>query len=300
MNHTSGFILNNKRIFFRELIDQPNLLIIPGAYDALSARLIQSSGFSAIVAGGYAAVGSLLGQPDLGQSNMRDLVDHYSRICEAVDIPVYVDLDTGFGGVHNVYQAVRALEKAGAAGVFLNDQVYPNRCNYLPGKAIISLDEFMGKVNAALDARTDPDLFICARTDVYSIEGIDVAIERCQRFMHAGVDMAKPQGVDTLEGIAKIKEHVPGPHFATLSQAAGLGGLSFEMLQSVGVNAVTLPSLTLFAAAQSVQNVLASLKTSHSIKDLSSHLIGLDEYYKVTGLKELNQKEASYMKPSSD
>ncbi len=290
--------MNNKRIFFRELIDQPNLLIIPGAYDALSARLIQSSGFSAIVAGGYAAVGSLLGQPDLGQSNMRDLVDHYSRICEAVDIPVYVDLDTGFGGVHNVYQAVRALEKAGAAGVFLNDQVYPNRCNYLPGKAVIAIEEFMGKVNAALDARIDSDLFICARTDVYSIQGFEAAIERCQRFMQAGVDMAKPQGVDTLEEIAKVKQHVPGPHFATLSQAAGLGGLSFEKLQSVGVNAVTLPSLTLFAAAQSVQNVLKSLKTAGSVKELSAHLIGLDAYYEITGLKGLNQKELDYMNPA--
>ena len=262
----------------------------------MSARLIQSAGFSAIVAGGYAAVGSLMGQPDLGQSNMRDLVDHYSRICDAVDIPVYVDLDTGFGGVHNVYQAVKALEKAGAAGVFLNDQVYPNRCNYLPGKAVISLDEFMGKVHAALDARTDPDLFVCARTDIYSIDGLHAAIERCQRFMSAGVDMAKPQGVDTLEEIQLVKREVKGPHFATLSQAAGLGGLSFDMLRSAGVNAVTLPSLTLFAAAQSVQNVLASLKSAKGVRDLSSQLITLEDYYKVTGLDELHQKELNYLK----
>lgn len=287
--------MNHKRKIFRSLINEPKLLIVPGAYDALSARLIQSSGFSAIVAGGYAAVGSLLGQPDLGQSNMRDLVDHYSRICDAVDIPVYVDLDTGFGGVHNVYQAVKALEKAGAAGVFLNDQVYPNRCNYLPGKAVISLDEFMGKVHAALDARTDPDLFVCARTDVYSIEGIHSAIERCQRFMAAGVDMAKPQGVDTLEEIQQVKREVTGPHFVTLSQASGLGGLSFDMLQSAGVNAVTLPSLTLFAAAQSVQNVLIALKSAHGVKDLSSQLMPLNEYYKVTGLDALNQKEIKYL-----
>ncbi len=288
--------MNKKRKIFRSLIDDANLLIVPGAYDALSARLIQSAGFSAIVAGGYAAVGSLMGQPDLGQSNMRDLVDHYSRICDAVDIPVYVDLDTGFGGVHNVYQAVKALEKAGAAGVFLNDQVYPNRCNYLPGKAVISLDEFMGKVHAALDARTDPDLFVCARTDIYSIDGLTAAIERCQRFMSAGVDMAKPQGVDTLEEIQLVKREVKGPHFATLSQAAGLGGLSFDMLRSAGVNAVTLPSLTLFAAAQSVQNVLASLKSAKGVRDLSSQLITLEDYYKVTGLDELHQKELNYLK----
>jgi len=101
--------VNKKRKIFRSLIDDENLLIVPGAYDALSARFIQSAGFSAIVAGGYAAVGSLMGQPDLGQSNMRDLVDHYSRICDAVDIPVYVDLDTGFGGVHNVLKSTSSI-----------------------------------------------------------------------------------------------------------------------------------------------------------------------------------------------
>ena len=174
-----------------------------------------------MVAGGYAAVGSLLAQPDMGQSNMRDYADHYARVCAAVNIPVYVDADTGFGGVNNVRQMTRAFEAAGVAGFFISDQVFPNRCGYLPGKQIIPVDQMLAKMKAALDARTDPDLFIAARTDAAGVTSVEDAIERCQLFMEAGCDMAKPMGVDTIPEIKRAMREIPGPHMATLSQAAG-------------------------------------------------------------------------------
>src|SRR6266487_3544305 len=164
----------------RAIMAGKRLVLMPGAYDALSARIIESEGFEALVAGGYAAIGSMLAQADMGQSNMRDYADHYARICGAVDIPVYVDADTGFGGVNNVRQMVRAFEAAGVSGLFISDQVFPNRCGYLPGK------QMLAKLKAALDARRDPDLFIAARTDAASVEGLDEAIGRCQLFMEAG------------------------------------------------------------------------------------------------------------------
>ena len=132
------------------------LVLMPGAYDALSARIIEAEGFEAMVAGGYAGVGSMLAQADMGQSNMRDYADHYGRICAAVEIPVYVDADTGFGGVNNVRQMVRAFEAAGVAGLFISDQVFPNRCGYLPGKQIVPVEQMLAKIKAALDARRDP------------------------------------------------------------------------------------------------------------------------------------------------
>src|SRR5215468_10714360 len=119
---------------FRQIMSGNRLVLMPGAYDALSARVIEAEGFEAMVAGGYAAIGSMLAQADMGQSNMRDYADHYARVCDAVEIPVYVDADTGFGGVNNVRQMVRAFEAAGVAGIFISDQVFPNRCGYLPGK----------------------------------------------------------------------------------------------------------------------------------------------------------------------
>ena len=126
---------------------------MPGAYDALSARVIEAEGYRALVAGGYAAIGSMLAEADMGQSNVGDYADHYARICDAVSIPVYVDADTGFGGVHNVAKMVRLFESAGVAGLFFSDQVFPNRCGYLPGKEIVPPEEMLARLGAALDAR---------------------------------------------------------------------------------------------------------------------------------------------------
>ncbi|MBV6304046.1 isocitrate lyase/phosphoenolpyruvate mutase family protein [Candidimonas humi] len=287
--------MSTQRQQFRALINAPELLLLPGAYDALSARMIEAAGFSAMVAGGYAAVGSLLGQADMGQSNMRDLADHYARICAAVEIPVYADADTGFGGVHNIRQAVRAFEDAGVAGIFLNDQVFPNRCGYLPGKAVVPIEEMMARIHAALDARRDSSLVICARTDIFSIEGESAAIERCLQFMEAGVDMAKPQGIDSYMGICKVCRTVPGPHFATLSQAAGETGLSFEALRQAGAAAATLPSIALFAAAHGVTAMLRALKSAQGVADVREHLIPLPDYYGLTRLKELHERETDLM-----
>src|SRR3984885_3166831 len=194
------------------------LVLMPGAYDGLSARIMEAEGFEAICAGGYAAIGSMLAQPDMGQSNMRDYAEHYARICGAVDIPVYVDADTGFGEVNNVRQMVRAFETAGVAGVFISDQVFPNRCGYLPGKQVIPVEQMLAKVKAALDARHDPDFFIAARTDAAGVDGLNAAIARSQMFMDAGADMAKPMGVDTIDDIKRVMREVGGPHMATLSQ----------------------------------------------------------------------------------
>ena len=175
----------------------------------------------------------------MGQCNMRDYADHYARICGAVDIPVYVDADTGFGGVNNVRQMVRAFEAAGVAGLFISDQVFPNRCGYLPGKRIVPIEEMLAKIKAALDARQDADLFIAARTDAAGVDGVDAAIARCQLFMEAGADMAKPTGVDTIAEIKRVLREVGGPHMATLSQAAGPKARSLAELEAAGVAAAT-------------------------------------------------------------
>jgi methylisocitrate lyase len=272
---------------------------MPGAYDALSARIIQAEGFEALVAGGYAAVGSMLAQADMGQSNMRDYADHYGRICDAVDIPVYADADTGFGGVNNVRQMVRAFEAAGVAGFFISDQAFPNRCGYLPGKQIVPVEQMLAKIKAALDARTDPDLFIAARTDAAGVEGAAAAIERCQLFMGAGADMAKPMGLDTIEEIKQVLRDVPGPHMATLSQAAGPKARSLEELESAGVAAATFPSIALFAAAKAVRDVLRLLKNNNSLAPCQAHIVPLDHYYELVGLKKLLAREETYDKAAA-
>lgn len=286
--------MRSKRERLRELIAAPELLVLPGAYDALSARIAEMQGFQAVAAGGYAAVGSLLAQPDMGQSNMRDYASHYARLCQAVDLPVYVDADTGFGGVHNVREMVRAFEAAGVAGLFISDQSFPNRCGYMAGKSVIAADEMVAKVRAAVDARQDPAFFICARSDAAAIEGVDAALQRCRRYMQAGADMAKPQGLDSAADITRAIAELPGPHFATLSQAAGRAGMSLDTLQSLGAAAVTLPSLTLFAAARAVSEVLAEFRRTGDMAALDDRLIGLPDYYALVRLDALAERERRY------
>jgi 2,3-dimethylmalate lyase len=283
----------------RALMSGKRLVLMPGAYDGLSARVIEAEGFEAVCAGGNAGIGSMLAQPDTGQSNMRDYADHYARICGAVNIPVYVDADTGFGGVNNVRQMIRAFEAAGAAGVFISDQVFPNRCGYLPGKQIIPVEQALAKLKAALDARTDPDFFICGRTDAVGVDGLNAAIERSQLFMEAGVDMAKPIGVDTIADIKRVIREVPGPHMATLSQAAGRKERSLEELAEAGVVAATFPSLPIFAAAHAIRNVLRILKRENSMTPTFDQLLTLDEYYDLVGLKDQLAREESYDKAAA-
>ena len=289
----------NARKKFRAIMAGKKLVLMPGAYDALSARIVEAEGFEAIVAGGYAGIGSMLAQADMGQSNMRDYAAHYGRICDAVQIPVYVDADTGFGGVNNVRQMVRAFEAAGVAGLFISDQVFPNRCGYLPGKQIVPVEQMLAKVKAALDARTDPDLLIAARTDAHGVEGPEAAIERCQLFMEAGADMAKPMGFDTIPEIKRAMREIPGPHMATLSQAAGPKARSLPDLEAAGVVAATFPSVALFAAANAVRNVVRLLKCDNSLAPCQEHLLPLEDYYGLVGLKEMLAREESYDKAAA-
>jgi 2,3-dimethylmalate lyase len=284
----------NTRTRLREIVTAPGLSVWPGAYDALSAKLIERAGFDAMVAGGYAAIGSMMAEADLGQSNVRDYAAHYERICSAVDIPVYVDGDTGFGGSHNVRQMIRAFEGAGVAGVFFSDQVFPNRCGYLPGKEVVSTEQMLARLNAALDARRDESMMIVGRTDVYGIEGLDSAIERCQRFLETGVDAAKPQGVDTIDEIRRVVAEIPCPHIGTLSQAAGPPKVTLDEVAAAGVTSVTLPSAALFAAAAAVGELLEAVRRDGSLEHIGDKLMPLPEYYELVGLNDAVAREERY------
>ena len=282
----------------RAIMAGKKLVLMPGAYDALSARVIEAEGFEAIVAGGYAGVGSMLAQADMGQSNMRDYASHYGRICDAVEIPVYVDADTGFGGVNNVRQMVRAFEAAGVAGLFISDQVFPNRCGYLPGKQIVPVEQMLAKVKAALDARRDPDLLIAARTDAASVEGLDEAIGRCQLFMEAGADMAKPMGFDTIPEIKRAMREIPGPLWRRCRRPRAEGAKPSE-LEAAGVCSATFPSIALFAAANAVRNVAARAQAQRHARALPGASHSARRLLQSRRLKDLLAREESYDKAAA-
>lgn len=284
----------NVRKTYRTLLTERAGHVMPGVYDALSARIAVRAGFSVIGAGGYAAIGSMLGGPDIGQSNMRDIVDHYGRISAAVDVPVSVDADTGFGDVHNVTQTVRALEAAGAAGIMIGDQVFPNRCGYMPGKTVVPVEEMLAKIRAAVAARRDADLLIIARTDSFADHGLEEALRRCRLFLEAGADIAKPQGVDTPREIARFIREVPCPFAATLSQASRNRALDIADLRELGVATISLPSVSLFAAAEAVSRTMADLARTQSVAAVEPRLIALDTYNEIVGLDRSLMEEVSF------
>jgi 2,3-dimethylmalate lyase len=278
----------------RALLAQPQIVVLPGVHDALSARLAAANGFAAVVAGGNAATGTLLAAADMGQLGMRDFADHYRRIAEAARVPVLVDADTGFGGVHNVVQTVRAFERAGVAGLFMEDQVTPKRCGYLAGKKVVPVAEQVAKLRAALDARRDEAFVICARTDALAVEGIDAAIERALAYKQTGVDMLFVQGADSEDTLRTVCSAIPGLHLANVSQAGGGAKLTARQAQAAGAAAVMFPIAALLAAAAAMETVFQALKRDAAIDAVMPTLMPMARYNEVTELSRLQADEERY------
>ena len=290
----------------RRLLARPEILVLPGVHDALSGRLAARTGFEAVASGGNAATGTLLGAPDMGQLGMRDLADHYARIAAATGLPVLADADTGFGGVHNVARTVQAFERAGVAGLFLEDQVTPKRCGYLAGKAVIPVAEQLAKLRAALDARRDPALVLCARTDALAVEGIDAAIDRAGQYQREGVDMVFVQGADTPDLLGRVCRAIPGLHLANVSQAnlsqgnlsqvnlsqeQGSSTLTVALAQYAGASAVMFPIAALLAATAAMQRVFQALHHDRSLAAVAEALMPMTDYNALTGLPGVQADE---------
>ena len=280
----------------RSRFQRKEIVVAPGCYDALSALMIEQAGFPAAYFSGASLAYTRFGRPDIGLVAADEVVDAVAAVRERVELPLIVDCDTGFGNALNVMRTVKTMARAGAAAIQLEDQTSPKRCGHLADKSLIGAREMVGKLKAALDARRDPDFFIAARTDAAGVDGLNAAIERARLFMEAGADMAKPMGVDTIEDIKRVLREVGGPHMATLSQAAGLKKRSLEELEAAGVVAATFPSIALFAAANAVRNVLRILKAENSLTATFDHLLPLDDYYELVGLKAMLTREESYDK----
>ncbi|HEV7628445.1 MAG TPA: isocitrate lyase/PEP mutase family protein, partial [Streptomyces sp.] len=207
----------------RQLLDGGNApLVLPGAPNALTARVVEESGFEAVYVSGAGVSNTYLGMPDLGLLSMSELAAHVSAMADAVSLPLVVDADTGFGNSLNVQRTVRALERAGAAGIQIEDQVSPKKCGHFADKEIVSTEEMAGKIRAAVDARTDDDLVVIARTDARAVEGIEAACERAAAFSEAGADVLFVEAPTSREEMAHITRTVPGRHVANMVE----GGLT--------------------------------------------------------------------------
>ena len=244
----------------KELILAPNLLVMPGAYDALSARLIEEAGFSAIQCTGYGISVTHLGLPDYGFLGMSDMVAATRTIVDATSLPVMADGDTGFGNAVSAWYAVRAFERIGCAGVNIEDQVMPKRCGHLEGKTVIAMEEAVAKIRACAEARTDPDFVINARTDTLATGGIAEVIRRGNAYLAAGATMSFVDGVSDKLLARQAVEGIRGPVAINVVESGkSPDGFTFAEMEAMGLARVSLPGTLVLSAIAGMRNALRSV-----------------------------------------
>lgn len=280
----------------RELIAVPDILIMPGVHDALGARLAEAAGFSAITAGGYGATATLLGRPDSSQLSLTELSEMYSRLCDATALPLLADADTGFGNVTNVVRAVKLYEKAGVAGLFLEDQVFPKRCGHMAGKAVVSRADWLAKIKAALDARVDADLIVMARTDALAVNGIDDAIERAQLAREAGADLLFVEAPTDVGQMRRICAEIPGPCLANNIETGLSPLLSAHELQAIGYAVVVFPVAATYAVAYALRELFATIRRTGSTAEFLPRLVAFGEFNELVGLPLQRRRESEWMR----
>jgi len=284
-----------KSTLLKSMILRREILVMPGAYDPISARLIEQAGFEAIQCTGLGITAAGLGLPDYSVIGMTDMAARTARIVRSTDLPVMADGDNGFGNAVNTFLTVREFEAAGAAGINLEDQQQPKRCGHLDGKQIIPTAEMVQKLRAAVEARRDPDLVINARTDSLAVTGMDDAIRRGKAYLEAGADMVFIDGADSEERIARLVEAIPGPVAVNMVEGGKTPpGLTVERLQSLGVARVSLPLTALLAAVRGMEQALARLRSSGDPATYRADLAGFDEVHGLTGMDRVGEMERRY------
>src|ERR671936_186775 len=243
----------------RALLDRPGVIRSLGAHDVFTARLVEAAGLETVFIGGFGTSASLLGLPDVGFLTLTEMADAVRRMAGRVAIPVVADGDTGHGDLHNVVRTVREFERAGAAGVLLEDQVAPKRCGHFQGKQVIPAEEMVLKLRAALDARRDPDFTIIARTDVRAVEGIDAAIARANRYGEAGADVCFIEAPESRQELERIPGEVRYPLLVNMLSGGVTPILSVGELERLGYKIVVCPIESLLVAGKAVQRLIQAL-----------------------------------------
>jgi 2,3-dimethylmalate lyase len=293
-----GDLLGNRRpspgAALRSLLAGPEPLVAPGAYDALSARLVEQAGFDVVYMTGFGTTASLIGRPDVGLLSGTEMADNARRIVSAVDVPVIADADTGYGNAVNVLRTVQLFEQAGVAGLQLEDQVAPKKCGHMSGKAVIETAEMVGKLAAAVAARRDPDLVLIARTDAVAVSGVDDAIARGRAYAEAGADVLFVEAPTSEDDIARIAGELHGvaPLVFNWAEGGRTPGLPLSRIAELGFSLVIYPIGTLLAATAGMRALLGTLRVD-GVPSLAG-LPAFDEFTDLVGLPEVQQLEQRF------
>ena len=280
----------------RNLIKNNSFLPIPSCFDALSAKLIEQTGFDAMFMSGFAASASRIGEPDLGVMTLTEVLDQLNNITDATSLPVIGDGDTGYGNAMNVQRTVKSFAKIGCAGVLIEDQLSPKRCGHTPGKDVVSREEAFDRIRASVDAREEKDILIMARTDANHTHGIKEAIERAQIFYELGSDILFIEAPKTEDEMRLICQEVPGCKIANIVEGGLTPNLSMKELEDIGYNMAVYPLTALSSAMKAMVDSLNKLKTDD---DRSSNLmsftelrkrVGFDDYYEVSSRYESSKR----------
>ncbi|NOT53265.1 MAG: isocitrate lyase/PEP mutase family protein [Deltaproteobacteria bacterium] len=244
----------------RRMLNEPGIIVAPGAYDGISARLIERHGFKAVYMTGAGTAASALGQADLGLTTLTEMATHAAHIAGCISLPLIADADTGYGNPLNVIRTVREYERAGVAALHLEDQVFPKKCGHIAGKAVIPMKEFAEKIRAAAENRTDPDFIIIARTDARAVNGIDDAIERGLRYREAGADVIFVEAPTSREEIERVAREIKAPLLSNQVPGGKTPGLTVTELEQLGYKMVIFPVVSLMSATLAIESALTKLK----------------------------------------
>lgn len=284
---------SNRPQRLRALIEGDRPLLLPGAYDALSARLVEAAGFKAAYMTGFGTSASLLGRPDIGLLTMSEMVDNAARIADAIDIPLISDADTGYGNALNVVRTVQSFEAAGVAGIHLEDQVSPKRCGHMSGKQVVSTGEMVEKLTAAKQARTNPDFLLIARTDARAVEGIDAALNRAAAYRDAGADALFIEALTSESELRAAASAFPDtPLLFNWVERGRTPMIPLELIAELGFAMVIFPVSTLFAATKAMSHYLAEISKSGTPLACLDDAIEFDAFTDLVGLPETRAFES--------
>ena len=278
----------------RTFLKDKGQLVMPGVYDALSAKIANRAGFEVVFITGYSLSATMLGEPDFGLLTQTEVVTAAQRICAVVDVPVIVDADTGYGNAINVNRTVRDLIRAGAAGIFLEDQVWPKRCGHMKGKQVVPLEEQLNKLRAAMEAKQQNDLFIVARTDSRQALGLQEAIERAMAFKKVGADAVFIEAPESKDEMKEIARQVPGPLVANMLERGVTPLMTPAELKDLGFDLIVWPLAPLYAIAKSLSDVYKILRRDGSTLTMLDRLMPFDEFNDIVGLNDKYALDAKY------
>jgi len=278
----------------RRLLQDERPIVMGGVFDGLSTRIAERSGFEVLFMGGFSVAATHLGEPDFGLLTQTEMADAARRVCRLTDLPVLVDADTGYGNALNVIRTVELYQNAGAAGLFLEDQVWPKRCGHMRGKRVVEREEWLAKLRAVLETRGERDLFLVARTDARAAVGLDEAIARGQAARDLGVDAVFIEAPESIDELEKISRAIPGPKVANMVEHGRTPLLAPDELHDLGFDMIVTPLAGLLACAKALEDTYTVLREHGTMRDHLQHLLPFDDFNELVELERYYELEQHF------